>query len=859
MAQNKKLHFKTNVQLKSIIGKDLINDDNIAILELVKNSFDADAKTVTVSYFNLKDNDDLTSQIYSDKTSRLIIQDDGIGMDLESISNKWLNIAYSEKKITKHQHNRRMAGAKGVGRFSCDRLGKYLKLYSKTKNDDSYTQLIIDWEKFEIEDESKEIQSIELDASVLSRKELSDLGIKPFDNGVLLEIIKLRSDWVYPIKNDEGLIINWDIDKFISLKQYLEKLINPSQAFEDDDFGIFIDAQEFLDQNKKLDDNKKFIGQVKNRIFEKLDFKSTSLETETLEEGKEIYTILKDKGKTIFWIKEANPFYPNIKKVRITVYFLNPYSKSFFTKQTGIRSLDYGSIFLFINGFRVPPYGEPGNDWLGLDQRKGQGTRRYLGLRDVVGQIEIQDENNDFQIVTSREGIVKNDNYKALTNNERNNSYFFKTFRRIERYVVEGLNWDSAPSDSNLLDIHNKIVSGDTTEDQLSYNEDEKTKQLRVYSTIHSIIGARPDSVLELYVNESLITQKIEEERVQSEKEFSKLIEDFENKKIDSKTLNKILKSKAAHNSELEKQIKDFEKYTTDGATAKAIIELQSYKKTIEDQTLLISKLSKQLKKLEDDKAKADQQAADARNNATAIKKELLETKTQNLFLQSVKSQDLDEVVSFLHHIGIGAKNIDTELKLFLKKLRKGKEIPKEVLLQKLEGILLENRKVISISKFAAKSNFKLFTSTVRIDLVGYISEYINNILGLVSSQEPRIKVERGVEDVFETSIKPIELNIIIDNLISNSRRAKSKHINIYFNFRENYLHIHFKDDGIGISKEDIEKIFELGYTTTSGSGIGLYHIKKIVKEMGGEISVDSIIGEYTEFIIKIKKKDEIT
>lgn len=66
------LHFKTNVQIKSIIGKDLINDDNIAILELVKNSFDADAKRVEISFLNLKDNDDSEVESYSPKTSRII-------------------------------------------------------------------------------------------------------------------------------------------------------------------------------------------------------------------------------------------------------------------------------------------------------------------------------------------------------------------------------------------------------------------------------------------------------------------------------------------------------------------------------------------------------------------------------------------------------------------------------------------------------------------------------------------------------------------------------------------------------------------------------------------------------------------
>ena len=97
------LHFKTNVQIKSIIGKDLINDDNIAILELVKNSFDADAKRVEISFLNLKDNDDSEVESYSHKTSRIILTDDGVGMDIVDIREKWLNIAYSEKK-TKSRH-----------------------------------------------------------------------------------------------------------------------------------------------------------------------------------------------------------------------------------------------------------------------------------------------------------------------------------------------------------------------------------------------------------------------------------------------------------------------------------------------------------------------------------------------------------------------------------------------------------------------------------------------------------------------------------------------------------------------------------------------------------------------------------
>ena len=375
-----KLHFKTNVQIKSIIGKDLINDDNIAILELVKNSFDADAKRVDISFCNLKNNDDKGIDTFSENTSRLFIRDDGVGMDLTDITDKWLNIAYSEKKSRSRQFNRMMAGAKGVGRFSCDRLGQFLRLYAK-KDGKQCIVLNIDWRKFEIDDKTKEIQSVDIDYELIDDNSLAQKGFHGFEHGVILEIIKLRSNWVYP----DGSV--WDTDKLSDLKKYLEKLINPNQAFEKNDFGIYLNAEEFLVENSQKAHNDQFIGKVENTIFQKLDFKTTSIECKSIEDGKLMLTTLKDKGETIYWIKELSEFYPNIRDFKITLYFLNTYAKAFFTKQTGMRSVSYGSVFLFLNGFRIPPYGEEGDDWLKLDQRRAQGYARFISARDIVGQI----------------------------------------------------------------------------------------------------------------------------------------------------------------------------------------------------------------------------------------------------------------------------------------------------------------------------------------------------------------------------------------------------------------------------------------------------------------------------------------
>src|SRR3989344_3758258 len=150
----KTLHFKTNAQLKNVLGQELINDDNVAVQELVKNSYDAGSKTVDIVFKNLKLNKNIgLTKTNRDKliaeSSKLFVIDQGCGMTLKDIEDKWLNIAYSAKKIEKSKNGRIFAGAKGVGRFSCDRLGEFLDLYTKTSNDNKILHLKINWNEFD--------------------------------------------------------------------------------------------------------------------------------------------------------------------------------------------------------------------------------------------------------------------------------------------------------------------------------------------------------------------------------------------------------------------------------------------------------------------------------------------------------------------------------------------------------------------------------------------------------------------------------------------------------------------------------------------------------------------------------------
>lgn len=829
------LHFKTNVQLKNIIGKDLINNDNIAILELIKNSFDADAKRVDISFVNLKENDDAENQYYSDRTSRIIIRDNGVGMDLTDIRDKWLNIAYSEKKNRARQYNRMMAGAKGVGRFSCDRLGMYLNLYAK-KKDSTCVLLTIDWKRFEIDDESKEIQSIDLEYSELSNEELLEKGLANFEHGVILEIIKLRSNWVYNHGN------YWDTDKLFELRRYLEKLINPNQAFEKNDFGIFLNASEFEAENASRPDNEKFIGKIENTIFKKLDFKTTSIECEIVDDGKCLLTTLKDKGETIYWIKEWFEHYPYIKNLKITLYYLNTYAKVFFTKQTGVRSVQYGSVFLFLNGFRIPPYGEEGDDWLKLEQRRTQGYARFISARDLVGQIEILDECNDFQIVSSREGLVKNDNYDRLTS--RKDGIFYKVLRRLERYVVDGLNWDSIPESEKrrIAEIEKKIIAGEVKEQQLLFQEDPKTKRSRIYGSIHSIIGASPQKTIELYINEHLISEKIEEEKLIAEKEFAQLLEDFKAKKISGDLLAQIIKKKAEESEELERQLKEFSRYSVNDATTMALAEMSSYKDTVKQQAQTIALLHKQITEYEQNfsqqelaiqNLKEAQKKADAK--ITQLEEERDLTQIQNRYLESTRMLT-NEDEALIHLINVYSVDIKSAFHR-ISDLVSSQNVSSE-LLEEINVLKLFFEKIQKVGSLLLKADIVKLSESNIINIPEYINQYLESCRNIHRNIKFTINNKQNVRIARACSL--LDISLIIDNLISNSKKVNATTIQIDIIKDSGKLIIDFSDSGEGVPRALVnnpEKMFEVGVTTRYlGSGVGLASVKNILNSIKANI-----------------------
>ena len=353
-----KLHFKVSSGLKDIIGKDLITNELVAIFELVKNGYDADATEINLIINSYED--------------YIIIQDNGKGMNRDDIENKWLFVAHSEKKDSDKVY----AGSKGIGRFSCDRLGTKLKLISH--KDDEVSKLEIDWGEFEKDSLTK---FEELDITYTSLDVVEDSFIQK--SGTILNISNLRD--------------TWDLNRVNKVIAALQRLVNPFV----DDGKININVK-YISSSSGIAELDEYIS---NNVASVLDKKTIYIECEIKE--KEISITLYDKEKIIYSFKIENNTI--LKDIYFKIYYMSFAAKYNFTKIMKTTPKDYGSIFLYKNNFRIFPYGEVDFDAFGLNLRKTQGFNRYLGHRELLGWINITDSENHFNEVTSRDrGFVTN-------------------------------------------------------------------------------------------------------------------------------------------------------------------------------------------------------------------------------------------------------------------------------------------------------------------------------------------------------------------------------------------------------------------------------------------------------------------
>jgi signal transduction histidine kinase len=775
----RELFFDVSTGLKRVLGRELITNDQVAIFEMVKNSFDAGADTVNLHF----------------EKDSVIVADNGSGMSFEDLNEKWLFVAYSSKRDEDSEKDFRhlaaernhYAGSKGIGRFSSDRLGEELILQTRPKGIKGgiVHTLRIDWELFE-QNDKEHFEKVPVEYSKANAfhvpKELRAFGAK-LNHGTVIQVRKLRRDW--------------DRAHLLGLKSSLAKLINPFGAAADS-FGIYIIASAEVTKDHQIESqaakagedalSKDIVnGRVGNFIFSALQEKTTFINV-SIGEGK-INSSLIDRGELIYKIREPNP-YKGLDRSGFSceIYYLNHSSKVTFARRVGLPSVQFGSVFLFRNGFRVYPIGEADDDWFGFDRRKQQGYARFLGTREIIGRVDVFGSDRDFQEASSRnQGLIDTPAVRQLRQ-----AVMDHCLKRLEKYVVP-VSWvDKLEADTEDL---SRLLSD--------------PGRARVSAAVANLVDNEHVELLD----------------------YSKRLIGLLNERSD-----------------------EFES---------SLVSLRSIASKTGDKTFL-AKLDRAERRFEElRKSEAEARKAADRERAAAEaateRAEAAEAATENEqrrsnFLESVVNLDTATILNLHHQVTIYAVDIAQQIENLLSDTAGQKQIPRETMLAAMEQMAFLNRKVLAIARFAAKATFKLDSEKINSDLAAFITDYIQNVAGVSGSARMHIEVKNEHPGI-KLRFNPIDVSIVVENLISNARRAKASRIKFELSKLEKTgLLIRATDNGVGLARgADPGRIFEMGYTTTRGSGLGLYHVRQVLGDIGGSIELaESAKGIGTTFLIKI-------
>jgi signal transduction histidine kinase len=764
------LHFDVSAGLKRVLGQELITDDEVAIFEMVKNSFDAGASEVRL--------------FFDDK--RIIVADNGSGMSFEDIQSKWLLVAYSAKREQNQAGDYRdkaagrhhLAGSKGVGRFSSDRLGNEIVLQTRAEASGSVNRLVVDWSKFDADDrahfDSIPVGFNEIDEFQLPI-ELSAFA-KTLKTGTVIEIRSLRQRWTRPALQ--------------SLKASLAKLINPFGSSADR-FSIRIDAPGEAAEDKRIQDQAKRSGKdlssrdlvngtVGNFIFSDLRAKTTFIDV-SIEDGL-IVSTLTDRGETIYKIREPNP-YKLLEGAgfHCELYYLNMSAKLTFARRVGLPSVQFGSTFLFRNGFRVYPIGEEDDDWFGYNRRKQQGHSRFLGSRELIGRVDIFGTDTDFSEASSRnQGLIDTPAVRELQK-----CFMEHCLKRLERYVVP-VSWPDK-ADAKADDISRLLTD---------------PGRARVANAVAKLIDN--DDVELLDYSRRLIG--ILNERS----------EGFERSLVSLRAIGE--------------KTGDKRFLSTLDAAERRFEEL----KKAENEARRVADREREIS------LRANERAVAAEKEAEAARAEAEAERRRAHFLEGAVTLDLARTLNLHHQVTMYSVNLGQQIENLLHDTKGKKSISREEVVQALEQMAILNTRIQAATKFATKANFELDSGKVTTDLPNFFEDYVTNV-AMATLRRMKVTVENSHPGL-EMRFDPMDVAVIVENLLSNARRAHATRVSISINGRDDKsVHIKVTDNGDGLANgAKAERLFEMGYTTTTGSGLGLYHVRQVLGEMNGTIEFDT-------------------
>jgi signal transduction histidine kinase len=380
------VRFTVDAGVIDRLGKELVSRQETAVSELVKNAYDADATTVTLTFENSQE-----------MGGTLIIEDNGLGMTREQLINGFMRISSTDKVQNPNsiKYERKRAGQKGIGRFAVQRLGTKLTIISKSENDNIAYKMHINWDAYQANQDLLNITN--------------QLEVIPADDviGTTLIIENLRDRWT------EAAIKR--------IYRYVSDIMQPfplaAATKQDTDPGF---RTTFRIKDGKI---------VKNIADDKImvyDHAIAVIEGSIDHEHQGSYRVTSKKLNIDFSSSiDSNPdikdsLFEHLKNVHFRAYYF-VYDSELVPKMylTAIKKLAQtaGGIRLYRNGFRVLPYGEPGDDWLSFDKSSRQ--RSILPTHtnlSFFGFVEINNDSGNFEETSSREGLMNNEAMIQLQN-----------------------------------------------------------------------------------------------------------------------------------------------------------------------------------------------------------------------------------------------------------------------------------------------------------------------------------------------------------------------------------------------------------------------------------------------------------
>lgn len=445
--------FSITPRIIAHFGEDLIKNESIALLELVKNSYDACAR-----------NCDIDFQMRDGQLESLTIIDDGFGMSLETIQKVWLVIGtdFKKKRVAPNCCGRIPLGEKGVGRLGVHKLGNHISLISKTHNEKE-VQLCINWKQL---DQAKEINDFLIDIS----ENDTPLYFSQGNTGTRIVIKDLKSDW--------------DRRKLREVYRDLTSLNSPFSEMNDS-FNVNIrsnsDFFKGLPSFEDIKDSGLYFGhcvmkggQIDNfeyefrpwptlnkigqgRKVQKKDLIQEDLRLKGIKEDVD----LKGRKKRVEYPIDLRDEQIGDIVFDIIIYETDPMILSFAnTEKASLKSYlkENGGVRVYRDNIRVYNYGESDNDWLGIDLRRVQRVGGNVSNNIILGSVKIdRTQSKGLKEKTNREGFIENDAYKVFVDSVNYVLSLFVRERNIDKETLATLYKKNRVVEPILADLNEVI------------------------------------------------------------------------------------------------------------------------------------------------------------------------------------------------------------------------------------------------------------------------------------------------------------------------------------------------------------------------------------------------------------------